>query len=85
MIAGDTMPAATPFDAVELSRSMQEIQISLARIDERDGARLGEIEKLGQRLGDLESRVRHLDVKLAGALGGVVLIAWGLQLLVPVL
>ena len=59
------------------------IKVSLARLEERAGARDMKIDLIASRMEAMESRVQKLDLKLAGAMGGVMLIAWGLQLLVP--
>ena len=61
------------------------IKVSLARLEERAGARDMKIDLIASRMEAMESRVQKLDLKLAGAMGGVLLIAWIFQLLVPVL
>ena len=61
------------------------IKVSLARLEERAGSRDMKIDLIASRMEAMEPRVQKLDLKLGGAMGGVVLIAWGLQLLVPML
>ena len=72
--------------AVDTIRSdVAGIKVSVARLDERSVARDTKIDLIASRMEAMESRVQKLDLKLAGAMGGVLLIAWVFQLLVPVL
>tara|TARA_Y100001963_G_scaffold58092_1_gene81287 strand:+ start:1098 stop:1337 length:240 start_codon:yes stop_codon:yes gene_type:complete len=61
------------------------IKVAVARLEERAAARDTKIDLIASRMEAMESRVQKLDLKLAGAMGGVLLIAWGLQLLAPMI
>jgi hypothetical protein len=61
------------------------IKVSLARLEERALARDTQIESIAKQMETMGSRVNKLDLKLAAAMGGVTLIAWGFQLLAPVI
>ena len=55
----------------------------VARLDERAAARDKLMEVQSTRLDYLERKVSTLDKKIVGAMGGVTIIAYMLQLLVP--
>jgi len=61
------------------------IKVAVARLEERAAARDTKIDMIAIRMETMESRVQKLDLKLAGAMGGVLLIAWIFQLLMPLL
>jgi hypothetical protein len=61
------------------------IKVAVARLEERAAARDTKIDMIAIRMEAMESRVQKLDLKLAGAMGGVLLIAWIFQLLMPLL
>lgn len=61
------------------------IKVAVARLEERAAARDTKIDMIAIRMEAMESRVQKLDLKLAGAMGGVLLIAWVFQLLMPLL
>lgn len=61
------------------------IKVAVARLEERAAARDTKIDMIAIRMETMESRVQKLDLKLAGAMGGVLLIAWVFQLLAPMI
>tara|TARA_R100000655_G_scaffold26070_4_gene53776 strand:- start:333 stop:584 length:252 start_codon:yes stop_codon:yes gene_type:complete len=61
------------------------IKVTIARLDERSLTRDAKIDLIASRMEAMESRVQKLDLKLAGAMGGVLLIAWVFQLLAPMI
>ena len=72
--------------AVDAIKSdVADISVAVARLDERSVARDTKIDLIASRMEAMESRVQKLDLKLAGAMGGVMLIAWGFQLLAPMI
>jgi hypothetical protein len=60
------------------------IKVTMARLEERSVARDAQIELIARQVETMGGRVNKLDLKLAAAMGGVTLIAWGFQLLAPV-
>ena len=66
-----------------IHNSLTEIKICVARLDERAAAREKLMEVQSTRLDFLERKVSTLDKKIVGAMGGVTIIAYMLQLLVP--
>tara|TARA_Y100001951_G_C11037109_1_gene128155 strand:+ start:87 stop:311 length:225 start_codon:yes stop_codon:yes gene_type:complete len=66
-----------------IQNSLTEIKIYVARLDERAAAREKLMEVQSTRLDFLERKVSTLDKKIVGAMGGVTIIAYMLQLLVP--
>ena len=68
---------------------VSELLVSVARLEERETVRNSVVEAQvqahGAKLEGLEHQLRVLDRKIAGAMGMVLLIAWRLQLLVPVI
>ena len=62
-----------------------QIKIVLARLEERSANRDLQISTTASRLEAMETRLQKLDIKLAAAMGGVALIAWGFQLLAPMI
>ncbi len=59
--------------------------MTLARLEERGANRDVIMAHNSARLESMENRLQKLDIKLAAAMGGVALIAWGFQLLAPML
>ena len=53
----------------------------MARLDERAASRDQIMQLQSVRLDDLERKVSHLDKKIVGAIGGLTVIAYALQLL----
>tara|TARA_R110000824_G_scaffold78664_4_gene198445 strand:- start:5400 stop:5663 length:264 start_codon:yes stop_codon:yes gene_type:complete len=72
-----------------IRRDLSELLVSVARLEEREVVRNSMVEAQvlahGIKLEGLERQLRILDRKIAAAMGMVLLIAWGLQLMVPVL
>ncbi len=66
-----------------IQNSLTDIKICVARLDERAAARDKLMEVQSTRLDYLERKVSTLDKKIVGAMGGVTIIAYMLQLLVP--
>lgn len=68
---------------------LQELLVSVARLEEREVVRNSMVEAQvhahSTQLEGLERQLQILDRKIAAAMGMVLLIAWGLQLLVPAL
>ena len=68
---------------------VSELLVSVARLEEREILRNSvveaQVQAQGAKLEGLEHQLRILDRKIAAAMGAVLLIAWGLQLLVPVI
>jgi|TARA_R110002110_G_scaffold318741_1_gene531575 hypothetical protein len=64
---------------------ISELLVSVARMQEREVVRNSAVEAQGAKLEGLERQLQILDRKIAAAMGMVLLIAWGLQLLVPAL
>ena len=68
---------------------ISELLVSVARLEEREVVRNSAVEAQiqahGVKLEGLERQLQILDRKIAAAMGCVLLIAWGLQLLVPAL
>lgn len=61
---------------------VQDIKVAVARIEERSMIRDNQVTLQADRMDRLESRLQNLDLKVAGAMGGVAIISYGLQLLV---
>ena len=59
-----------------------EIKIAIARMEERSAMRDGQGDGQSARLDRLETKLQRLDMKVAAAMGAVMLISYGLQLLV---
>ena len=66
-----------------IQNSLTDIKNCVARLDERAAARDKLREVQSTRLDCLERKVSTLDKKIVGAMGGVTIIAYMLQLLVP--
>ena len=59
-----------------------EIKIAIARMEERSTMRDGQVDVQAARMDRLETKLQRLDMKVAAAMGAVMLISYGLQLLV---
>ena len=68
-----------------IRNDVHQIKVGLARLEERESARAQQIESIAKQMETMGARVNKLDLKLAAAMGGVTLIAWGFQLLAPVI
>ena len=68
-----------------IQSDVNHIKVGLARLEERAVNRSTMANAQSARLDKMESQLSRLDLKLAAAMGGVALIAWGFQLLVPVI
>jgi len=72
-----------------IRRDVSDILVSVARLEEREVVRNSMVEAQvrdhGKKLEGVEKQLRALDRKIAAAMGMVLLIAWGLQLMVPAL
>ena len=64
-----------------INSSLTEIKVCMARLDERAASRDQIMQLQSVRLDDLERKVSHLDKKIVGAMGGLTVIAYALQLL----
>ena len=69
----------------QMRDDVTEMKIVLARLDERSLSRERQASLTSARVEAMESKLQKLDLKLAAAMGGVALIAWGFQLLAPIL
>ena len=67
-----------------IKADVADIKVAVARLEERSIARDSQIELIARQVDAMGGRVNKLDLKLAAAMGGVTLIAWGFQLLAPV-
>jgi len=68
-----------------IQSDVNHIKVCLARLEERAVNRSTMANAQSARLDKMESKLSRLDMKIAAAMGGVALIAWGFQLLVPVI
>jgi len=68
-----------------IQSDVNHIKVCLARLEERAVNRSTMANAQSARLDKMESKLSRLDLKIAAAMGGVALIAWGFQLLVPVI
>ncbi len=68
-----------------IEADVNHIKVCLARLEERAVNRSTMANAQSARLDKMESKLSRLDLKIAAAMGGVALIAWGFQLLVPVI
>ena len=59
-----------------------EIKIAIARMEERSTMRDSQVDVQSARLDRLETKLQRLDMKAAAAMGAVMLISYGLQLMV---
>ena len=69
----------------QMRDDVTEMKIVLARLDERSLSRERQASLTSARVEAMESKLQKLDLKLAAAMGGVALIAWGFQLFAPIL
>lgn len=65
-----------------IRQDVQEIKVAVARIEERSTMRDSQVDLAAARMDRLETKLQRLDLKVAAAMGAVVLISYGLQLMV---
>mgnify|MGYP004452242455 FL=1 len=80
------MPQAQIADLWKVTSGIREdvgeIKIAIARMEERSTMRDGQVDVQSARLDRLETKLQRLDMKVAAAMGAVMLISYGLQLMV---
>ncbi len=68
-----------------IKSDVYDIKVTLARLDERSASRDATVQVMASKLDAVEARVNKLDIKLAAAVAGMMVVAWGVELLASVM